>query len=196
MIYRIEAVKETKDGYQVTVSFPVSAAVKKRRFTVSRECYEENGAPRENSDIGSDIYAALVAECDATEALLHAYSLLDYADCSAAALYKKLRLRGYLQESAREAIRVLTEKGVLSDQRLLLHAIPVLAESKLYGKRKILESLVKKGFRQDDIRKAMAECEENGLLDFKGIRREYIKKKQLDRLSEEEQKAALRKQGF
>lgn len=196
MIYRIEAVKEAKDGYTVTVSFPVSAAVKKRRFTVSRECYAENGAPRVDTEIGSDLYAALVSESDAHDALLHAYSLLDYADCSAAALYKKLRLRGYLEKSAKEAVRTLIEKGVLSDVRLLSHAIPALAEAKLYGKRRIVEVLVEKGFQKDDILLVIAQCEDSGELDFRSLRKAYVEKKHLDRLPDGERITALRKQGF
>lgn len=196
MIYRIESVKETKEGFSVTVSFPVSAAVKKRRFTVSRECYEENGAPRENTEIGSDLYDALVSECDAKDALLHAYSLVDYADCSTAALYKKLRLRGYLKESARKAIQILTEKGVLSDTRLLSHAIPVFAETKLCGKRKIIETFTQKGFRHSDICDAIAKCVDSGEIDFEAIRRAYIEKKHLLSLPAEERIAVLKKQGF
>lgn len=196
MIYRIECVKETKEGYSVTVSFPVSAAIKKRKFTVSRECYEENGAPKENTEIESDLYAALVAECDARDALLHAYSLIDYADCSTAALYKKLRLRGYLKESAKEAIRILTEKGVLSDTRLLSHTIPVFAETKLCGKRKIVDAFLQKGFRDGDIRSVIASCVENGEIDFEELKEAYTEKKHLLSLPEEERIAALKKQGF
>ena len=196
MIYRIESVKETKDGYAVTVSFPVSAAVKKRRFTVSKECYIENGAPSENSEIESDLYAALVSESDAHDALLHAYSLLDYADCSTAALYQKLRLRGYLKESVKEALRILTEKGVLSDTRLLSHAIPSFAEAKKCGKRKILEAFVAKGFRESDIHSIIAKCVENGELDFEELRKAYTEKKRLMSLPEEDRIAALKKQGF
>ena len=196
MSYRIEDVKETKDGYTLTVSFPVSAAVKKRRFAVSRECYTENGAPQKESELESDTYAALVSECDARDALLHAYSLLDYADCSAAALYKKLRLRGYLEKSAKEAIRTLIKKGVLSDTRLLSHAIPTLAETRLCGRRKLIEVLLGKGFRRDDILSVIADCEENGELDFSALKRTYIEKKRLAALPEDERIAALKKQGF
>lgn len=196
MIYRILTVKENGGAYRVAVSYEDRGALHKRRLSVPKRDYEEADRPSVGDEVDSDVYRILCRETDGAEALERAYSLLDFSDNSEAALRRKLLHRGYLRESVDTAIATLKARKVLSDEALLSRYVVSLAEKKLYGRKKIVAALVAKGFRPDDVRRAIDSAVACGDIDFDAVRSRLVEKKLGASPDKEEIYALLRKQGF
>lgn len=59
-------------------------------------------------------------------------------------LREKLRRKGYSEEEIEEALREVTEAGLLDDRRLLFAHAEFLAARKFYGKRRVYMELTRK----------------------------------------------------
>ena len=80
-----------------------------------------------------------------------ALNMLDYADCTEKKLIEKLRRKGYDEEEIDYAVAYAKRVGYLNDSRLIANAVYGIANSKLYGKRRVIAELFTKGFKREDI---------------------------------------------
>ncbi len=88
------------------------------------------------------------------KAIKYASYLLGFSDKSERILRQKMREKEYSTEVIDEALAVLREGGIISDQNLCLKKYLSIANSKLYGPGRIKSELFAKGFSAEDIKKA------------------------------------------
>ena len=70
--------------------------------------------------------------------------------------FQKMKEKEYGPEVIDEAISVMRDSGIVSDESLCLKKYVSIANSKLYGPHRIKNELFAKGFSQDDIKNAEA----------------------------------------
>lgn len=83
-----------------------------------------------------------------------ALNILGYADNTEKKLREKLKRKGYSEEESDFAVAYATKLGYLDEKRHLEMAIYSLANTKLYGKKRIIQDLYIKGFKRSDIAEA------------------------------------------
>ncbi len=80
-----------------------------------------------------------------------ALNMLDYADCTEKKLREKLSRKGYDEDEVDFAVKYAKKVGYLNEERYLANAVYGIANSKLYGKRRLVAELYSKGFKREDI---------------------------------------------
>ena len=80
-----------------------------------------------------------------------AMNILVYASNTEKRLREKLLRKGYSQSDVDTAVDYCKGKGYVNDSSQLIYTAQVIAGSKLYGKRRLVVELYKKGFRREDI---------------------------------------------
>ena len=123
---------------------------------------EQEGAPRKKPAVDTQ-----------KKAIRSAMNMLEYATCSRARLREKLMRKGYAPADVEAALTYVTEQGILNEARDAAHAVEYLANARLYGKRKIVESLLAKGYRREHLE--AADWEE---IDFTAICVKYLARNQ------------------
>jgi len=101
-------------------------------------------------------------ECDVRElerAVKSACNILGYADNSERRLLGKLLAKGYSRDAAEYALAYVIERGWLDEDKQTENLIHTLANSRLFGKRRIILELKKREFSREAIENA----------DFSGI---------------------------
>ena len=88
---------------------------------------------------------------DAERALGTALNILAYAECTEAALRRKLRDKGYDEESAEFAIDYVVKHRYLDEKRYLYRLVEYLSNNRLYGRRRSAVALREKGFSQKKV---------------------------------------------
>lgn len=77
-----------------------------------------------------------------------AVNILSYSDNTELRLREKLAAKGFSREAADDAVRYVISRGWLDEQKQVESALRYLAEVKLFGRRRILQELRKRGFRR------------------------------------------------
>ncbi|MHB1153843.1 MAG: regulatory protein RecX [Eubacteriales bacterium] len=85
-------------------------------------------------------------EC--TRARKTAVNILSYSDNTELRLREKLAAKGFSREAADDAVEYVISRGWLDEQKQAESALRYLAEVKLFGRRRILQELRKRGFRR------------------------------------------------
>lgn len=100
------------------------------------------------------------------KAIKYASYLLQFSDKSQKVLRLKMKEKEYSDEVIDEALEVMRNSGVISDENLCLKKYISIAHSKLYGPHRIKQELFSKGFTGDDIKNAerLAEVDFSSLL--------------------------------
>ena len=80
-----------------------------------------------------------------------ALNMLDYADCTEKKLREKLARKGHDEDAIDFAVSYAKKVGYLNEARYLENAVYAIANSKLYGKRRLVTELYTKGFKREDI---------------------------------------------
>ena len=152
---------------------------------------EEQDMPMDGDAVSEEATEAQTAskQDSRKRAIRSAMNMLEYATCSRARLREKLQRKGYTQEDVAAALTYVTAQGLLNEARDAAHAVEYLANARLCGKRKIVESLLAKGYRREHLEAAAWEE-----LDFTDICVRYLSRHQsADR---EKTIAAARRRGF
>lgn len=169
----------------------------KNTYTVSAEFYLENRI--EKGDISEDILYDIVEEDKLYGARRAAVRILAAGQCSSHKLYEKLRRRGFPHECAKNATDYVSEKGYIDEDWQIENYLKTLVEKKYYGRRKVIPTLLAKGYSADKISAVLDEKYTEG--DFKKFRAEFLLKrfgKTVPETKDEaaEMKKALYKQGY
>ena len=106
------------------------------------------------------------------KAIKYATYLLGFSDKSEKILRLKMREKDYSPEVIEEALSVLRETGIISDENLCLKRYLYIACSKLYGPYRIKNELFSKGFSDEDIKLAESAAD----IDFEQLCTELCEK--------------------
>lgn len=111
------------------------------------------------------------------KALKTAFNIVGYRNNTEYDLMHKLLERGYLPETVEEVVQYMKKHGFVNDRRMLFSEIRTLAETKLYGKMRIKQELVKKHFKREMLSELNWECDEICDIDFTRICLKLLQKK-------------------
>lgn len=162
---------------RVTVLIEDFAGNTRRTFCLGAAAYEALGAPAAGTAVEDETLAALAEAEGEVRAVSRAESLLAYGDNSANGLCRKLRRRGYSQQSAEAAVGRMLQKGYIREEEQAYRLVLRDANSKLWGPRRILGDLLQKGYPAALSRSAIAQAQENGDVDFAACRQALLLKK-------------------
>lgn len=171
------SVRKEDDG-NVTVRLRLTtgdSVAKSRQLTVPAEDYFAAGAPVARDLLTAESYRILCRTAEKKAALNRACLILENGDNSASALHRKLRMRGFSEESTADAIAFVIQQGFLDENAQLQRYVAQLAKKEI-GRRKMVTTLLQKGYPGDAIRGAIQSAEENGSLDFDAIREALLQK--------------------
>ncbi len=168
---------------------------KTRRVLCAREDYLSIGSPAEGTILYPEDVAVLFRKGDRTAAVERAYMILSSSDNSASALHRKLCERGFLAESAGYAVEYMKKNGYLDEEDACRRYTEQWAEKRLFGKRRILDGLLRKGYPREIAVRAICEAEESGAVDFSQARDRFLAQLPPD-TPEEKRRSLLYKNGF
>ena len=126
-------------------------------------------------EAGDDALAAVTAAAGRYAALRAAVRMLGAGQCSRRRLYEKLRARRIPDADAAFAVETAYAAGYIDEDWQLKSYIRTLTAQKQYGPRKLYAALAAKGYRGDDIRRAMDES--FGEEEIRAARRAFLEKK-------------------
>ncbi len=195
----ITDIAKMKQSYQITVTQRIAeengkTVSKKNTFTVFSEDFLTLGKCSVGDVLDDEGLALLQAAAKKRDACHTALRILSHGDNSAAALYRKLRVRDISEADASFALRFVRGEGWLDEEKQLRATLPRLAEQKLLGPRRLLAACVQKGYRAETVRGVLHALVEEGTIDFSSIKRLLFKK--YHPASEEEWALCLSKHGF
>lgn len=145
-----------------------------RAFCLAEDLYEKVEATEDEPPLAEAAPRSKKGALDTRKkAIRSAMNMLEYATCSRARLREKLQRKGYGREDVEAALSYVIEQGLLHEARDAAHAVEYLANARLYGKRKIVESLLAKGYRREHLE--AADWDE---LDFVEICTRYLARNQ------------------
>ncbi|WP_338624961.1 RecX family transcriptional regulator [Selenomonas sp. TAMA-11512] len=108
-------------------------------------------------------------------ALMTATDLLARAEQSSGRLKDKLRLRGYDEAEAAEAVEKLTERGYIDDADACRRQFDFLYEESRQSVRQIMAKLLQRGFSQELIRSCVPDdiCERERAAAIRALELKY-----------------------
>ena len=155
------------DGVRLTFAdFPDGEG---RTLTVSADDFLALRLARGGMD--ADTLAAVTAAAG----LRAAVRMLGAGQCSRRRLYEKLRARRIPDADAAFAVETAYAAGYIDEDWQLKSYIRTLTAQRQYGPRKLYAALAAKGYRGDDIRRAMDES--FGEEEIRAARRAFLEKK-------------------
>ena len=110
-------------------------------------------------------------------ALRTAFNILGYKDNTEHQLREKLNERGYNEQTIDAVCSYMIEKGFMNDERMLYRLVRSLADSRLYGRARIMQEIRRRRFSQDVLDRFSFDNEELEDVDFVGNCLKLIKKK-------------------
>ncbi len=174
MTVQLIKAEKRKHFIAVHVLLTSSGGFESRELTLPPSVWNDMGY-----EVPCEISTAEMDELYRYEEYYHAYekalSILSYGDNSAAALKRKLKLKGFSDGAIIYASRAMKAHGYINDAEILNEKVLYLANEKLHGRRKIISELTAKGFLRHDIEGALERCE--ALISFPKNRRRLIEKK-------------------
>jgi len=93
-------------------------------------------------------YKDIILSEECTRARKTAVNILSFSDNTELRLREKLAAKGYSREAADDAVEYVICRGWLDEQKQAESVLRYLAEVKLFGRRRILQELRKRGFRR------------------------------------------------
>lgn len=164
------------------------------KYGVTENEYLALGTPAVGETLDGEREEALRAMHSAHVALSAAVRILSFSDNNPEQLRRKLRARGHSPEATERAIAEVIRRGYLRESDLLERAV-LAAAKKLWGPRRITESLVAKGYRRDEVESTLTHLQEVGEIDFRESRRRLLDGR-LRGEPREKQKAFLYRYGY
>ncbi len=190
----VERVQAVRSDTEILLTLTVLAcAPRTHTYRVTKEGYLQAGSPEEGDTLDEGTLALLIGEEDARLAYSRAVKILASGDNTKKALLRKLCERGFLRESAMDAVEKLARDGYIREQELLLRQLGIYAK-RLWGPKKFMPALLEKGFERDLIQNALVRAKDEGIYDP-----DAVKKALLDALPTDDavqRRAWLYKHGF
>ena len=140
-----------------------------------------------------DVALLELLEEDARLAYARAVNILSSGDNTKRALLRKLCERGFLRESAEEAVARLEKDGYIREEELLLRQLGVYAK-RLWGPKRFIPNLLEKGFCRADIERALVRAKSEGIYDPDAVKESLLSALATD--DPAQRRAWLYKHGF
>ncbi len=144
---------------------------------LSRSEYEAIGAPLAGTLLDEACEERIKSFSEAHAANSAALRILSFGDNNQRALSQKLRKRGFSEASVAAATETMQRRGYINEKDQVYRLCVSAANRKLWGPRRILLSLLGKGYAQTDIKEALARAVATGEIDFTETRRSLLEKK-------------------
>lgn len=153
----------------------LSDGEEKLEYTVSEKEYAELGSLLVGDEVGD---SEALSECDMRyRARLYALRILSFGDNSELTLKRKLIAKSVSPRIAAEISREMVSLGYVNEKRQLERLIEAEANTKLFGRAKIIPRLIAKGFPKDKIESVIRHLISHGIVDFEKNKRILIEKK-------------------
>ncbi len=166
----VEKVLAVRGGTEILLTLVFSAAApREHTYRVASALYLQAGSPVEGDALEGDALELLTAEEDARLAYTRAVKILAAGDNTRASLRRKLRERGFSSEAAEAAVDRLAREGYIREEELLSRQLEIYAKRR-WGPKRILPTLIGKGFSRDDILAAIAHARDTGVYDPDAIK--------------------------
>lgn len=170
----VEKVLAVRGGTEILLTLTVAAAApREHTYRVTNALYLQAGSPVEGDLLEGDALDLLTAEEDARLAYNRAAKILAAGDNTRVSLCRKLRERGFSKAAAEAAVSRLAREGYIREEELLLRQLEIYAKRK-WGPKRILPTLLGKGFSRDDITAAIAHARDTGVYDPDAIKEELL----------------------
>lgn len=152
----------------------------------------------ETDEITEERYDAIHAAAERTAAVREGARLLASSDHSAADVRKKLRYKGFSEESARYAAAFLEKKGFLNDAEACVRYAESALRTKQYGRRRILDTLIAHGYGREEAKAAVDGLPEEEIREAlrKQIGKKFPDFAEFDREKKQKAVQALLRLGF
>lgn len=147
---------------------------------LTRSEYEAVGSPLAGTPLDEACEERIRAFSEAHAAKSAALRILSFGDNNQKALSQKLKKRGFSAASAKEAIEAMKKRGYIDEKDQVYRLCVSAANRKLWGQRKILLTLLSKGYAQADIKEALTQAIAAGEIDFEVTKRALLEKKGSD----------------
>ena len=190
---KVVDLKRVRGGYRLSLECASVGGKHRVCCRVSEEQYIRAGEPALYTSVNEEEYLLLAEKEEWAAAYERAVTILSMGDNSRRGLLQKLSLRGFLREAAEGAVMRLSEEGYLDEDGMLDRQFAIFAKKRL-GMRKILPSLLQKGFSKEDVLAAKARAEEEGVYSSLSIKASLLEENA--HLSPEEKQKMLKKHGF
>ena len=165
-------------------------------YTVSERLYSELSGFAVGEEIDADTLEKIKCEDEYYTAKKKALSLLSYADNNERELINKLRARGVTENVAAEVALEMVRLGYINEDRQLERIILNEANVKLRGQRRILSSLISKGYKSEKVKEVMSALVNSGEIDFMKNAKRLVDKKLGEDCTEDDRRALLYKNGY
>ncbi len=179
---KIIAIGEGKNPQNIliTVLRTRNSTVTKKKYEITPEDYERLGFPELDHILSEYEIKILMRSAHAKDASAVAFRILSHSDNNRLSLKRKLIERGFGEQTADLTVEKMVSLGYIDEYDQVYRYTVALANKKLYGEGRILPFLLNKGYEKDDIKKALAEAQQSGDIDFEEIRARIISKNALD----------------
>lgn len=174
----------------------VSEEGESARYTVDESVYDGVGAPQRGEELSDSQLREIAFADEYYRAKKKALSLLALADNNERSLKMKLLRYGIRREIAERVVGEMVSLGYIDEGRQLQRFILREANERLVGPYKIIPKLARRGYRGEDIRRAISALVQSGELDFNKNKSILIEKKLGDSPDGDTLEALLYKQGY
>lgn len=186
-----------EDGrYLISLTVGDGERSEKIEFVILGELFCEIEPSLEGNALDEDAVALLDKYADITAAFSSACSSLAFTPCSAKALLRKLRTKGFSKDASEAAIELCIERGYIDESSLALRRAEIMV-AKLWGRLRIFSKLREEGFDDSAIQEAAVYLDE---IDFADSCMRVIEKKYApvpdERREKEKMYAALVRLGY
>ena len=165
-------------------------------YRISRSGYEAIGSPAAGEHFDAERLDALTEQVAHYDALLRAERILAAGDNTRRGLLLKLLRRGVPRASAELAVRYLYAHGYIREAEWAYRAAVQCARYKYWGRVRITEHLLSKGYARADIEKAIDAAVADGEIDFAESFRTLAEKKLGDAPSPADLRALRYRYGY
>ena len=143
--YTVEKIRKSPQGYTFFIS---SSMGTKFEMLVSNDQYERFDIA-EGERIDDEHFLKIREEMLFDNARRHAFTILSYGDNNKKTLVIKLMQRGYSRELCENVALYMEHRGYIDEKKQMGILLETCLKKK-YGKIKIAEEFIAKGFKRDD----------------------------------------------
>ena len=184
----------THTGHAALLRLSSDAGVESYR--ILRSAYEALGAPAAGEMLDDERVGKLSEQAAHYDALLRAERILAAGDNTRRQLFGKLLRRGVPLASAELAVRYLHAHGYIREAEQAYRAAVQCVRYKYWGRVRITEHLLAKGYARADIDAAIDAAVADGEIDFDAAFRTLASKKLGDNPSPDDLRALSYRYGY
>lgn len=171
----ITSVRAISGGEEIEICFAISDGEHSQRqsFVVSSQQYLVMGLSKGKSC--EQDYDEAARQSEIWSCTKKAMASLAYGNCSEKALRAKLVTKGFNRDVARTVVEQIASRGLLSERSDAAEEASKMAK-KLWGERRIIAELYRKGYTDESVRYALCALEDDGVDYVESCRRLIMKR--------------------